>query len=114
MFTYIDFHSSPITNILKSILLELPFSRKCESEADYIGLLLMAGSCYNPNEALTFWSKMASTTNHTKFSFISTHPTHGHRIENIKSWLPEAQTIYNNGNCKENLFLFSSLNKFNF
>ena len=96
---------------MKNILLDLPFSRKCENEADYIGLLLMAKACYNPEEAVELWKRMSekSQSNPEVISFLSTHPTNSKRIENIKSWLPRAKKLYYNSECQE--FLFSSLNK---
>ena len=96
---------------MKNILLDLPFSRKCENEADYIGLLLMAKACYNPEEAVELWKRMSekSQSNPEVISFLSTHPTNSKRIENIKSWLPRAKKLYDNSECQE--FLFSSLNE---
>ena len=81
----IDFHN-PLTNLMKNILLDLPFSRKCESEADYIGLLLMAKSCYNPEESIELWKRMAQNNSNSQnlTSFLSTHPSHSKRIENLR------------------------------
>lgn len=92
---------------MKNVLLDLPFSRKCETEADYIGLLLMAKSCYNPEEAVELWKRMASVNNsaaQNAASFLSTHPSHKKRIENIRSWLPEAKTLFDNSECYNSLF----------
>lgn len=95
---------------MKNILLDLPFSRNCENEADYIGLLLMAKACYNPEEAIGLWQRMSekSRIDPEVISFLSTHPTNSKRIENIRSWLPNAKRLYDNSECQE--FLFSSLN----
>ncbi len=86
---------------MKTILLDLPFSRKCESEADYIGLLLMAKACYNPREAVELWKRMSqlSATDPAIASFLSTHPSHKKRIENIILWLDEAKIIYESSGC---------------
>lgn len=86
---------------MKTILLDLPFSRKCESEADYIGLLLMAKACYDPEEAVDLWRRMSkiSTNNPPLGSFLSTHPSHKERIENIQEWLDEAKQIYDSSGC---------------
>jgi len=89
---------------MKAILLDLPFSRKCESEADYIGLLLMASACYNPEEAINLWTRMSGMSKGDSFSFFSTHPVHKDRIENIRAWLPDALRIYNRSDCQESLF----------
>jgi len=37
----------------------LPFSRKHESEADYMGLVFMTMAGYNPNVAVGFWQRMS-------------------------------------------------------
>ena len=112
LFLYLDFHN-PLTNLMKNILLDLPFSRKCESEADYIGLLLMAKSCYNPEESIELWKRMAqnnSNNSQNLTSFLSTHPSHSKRIENLRSWLPEAKEIFDNSECY-NYLLSSFYNK---
>ncbi len=100
LIVFLDLHN-PFANFMKTILLDLPFSRKCESEADYIGLMLMAKSCYNPEEATKLWKRMSKVSPSAPAigSFLSTHPSHSQRIENIESWLSEAQVIYNSSDC---------------
>jgi predicted Zn-dependent protease len=69
----------------------LPFSRAQESEADHIGLLLMARAGYDPHGALEFWKRMEESANDKSTSeFLSTHPSHGTREQQIAAWLPEA------------------------
>jgi predicted Zn-dependent protease len=70
----------------------LPFSRLHESEADYIGLLLMSRACFDPNEAAKFWQRMAkaSGSDNQPAEFTSTHPSHDTRIQQLKQWVPEA------------------------
>ena len=74
----------------------LPYSRTQESEADHIGLLLMARAGYNPREALAFWQRMekVSGASGQPPEFISTHPSHGTREQQIEAWLPEALRYY--------------------
>jgi len=73
----------------------LPFSRLHESEADRMGLIFMAMAGYNPNEAVSFWQRMADMKNgQSPPEFLSTHPSDATRIRQIKSWLPEAMTYY--------------------
>jgi len=70
----------------------LPFSRSNESEADKIGLTLMAIAGYNPDEAVSFWSRMAANSGGGGgSSFMSTHPSNQERIDNLKKLIPEAK-----------------------
>lgn len=73
----------------------LPFSRLHESEADRMGLIFMAMAGYNPNDAVSFWQRMADMKNgQSPPEFLSTHPSDATRIRQIKSWLPEAMKYY--------------------
>ncbi len=73
----------------------LPFSRKHEYEADYIGLILMSKAGYNPNSAVDFWKRMLKLSAGRNIpEFLSTHPNDEKRIENIKNHLPEAMKYY--------------------
>ena len=68
----------------------LPFSRKHELEADRLGLIFMTIAGYNPEEAIPFWTRMASAGSGQKPpEFMSTHPSDAHRIEQIKALMPE-------------------------
>jgi predicted Zn-dependent protease len=73
----------------------LPFSRDHESEADVIGLTYMARAGYDPREAVAFWERMteASRGNQPP-EFMSTHPSHGTRIERLKAAIPKALEEY--------------------
>jgi predicted Zn-dependent protease len=73
----------------------LPFSRKHESEADYIGILLAADAGYDPRESIHLWERMEKLSGGGGPSeFLSTHPGHETRIEQLKQWMPEAMGIY--------------------
>jgi predicted Zn-dependent protease len=72
----------------------LPYGRQQESEADYIGLILMARAGYDPREAVPFWERMAAQGEGEPPEFLSTHPNHGTRIEDLRKRLPEAIAIY--------------------
>ncbi len=69
----------------------LPYSRKHEFEADYIGLLLMKKSGYNPQAAVGFWQKMKAMSEKAPKTpdFLSTHPSDEARIKNIEKRLAE-------------------------
>lgn len=72
----------------------LAYSRKHESEADHMGLYFMAYAGYNPNEAVSFWQRMAAAGGQKPPEFISTHPSDQRRISDIKKELPEAMKYY--------------------
>lgn len=73
----------------------LPFSRSHESEADHIGLHLMAKAGYDPRLAVAFWTRMEQAAKGNRpAEFLSTHPSDEHRIKQIESWLPEVLPIY--------------------
>jgi predicted Zn-dependent protease len=69
----------------------LPFSRSHESEADHIGLILMAVAGYNPDESVPFWERMGSLGGGGIPQFLSTHPSHETRIRDLRGWIPEAR-----------------------
>ena len=62
----------------------LPFSRKHESEADEIGLYLMAMAGYNPNEAAPFWGRMTKSGGSRPPEFLSTHPDPTNRSQKLR------------------------------
>ena len=73
----------------------LPFSRKHESEADYIGILLAADAGYDPRESVSLWERMGQLSRGGGPSeFLSTHPSHETRIDQLKQWMPEAMGIF--------------------
>jgi predicted Zn-dependent protease len=73
----------------------LPFGRAQESEADHIGLILMAKAGYDPSAAVPFWERMSKAQQSGQtFEFLSTHPSDQTRINQIKQWLPEAMSYY--------------------
>ena len=72
----------------------LPFSRKHESEADYIGLLFAAQAGYDPQEAVRVWERMRAAGGGQPPEFMSTHPGHGTRIKQLQKWMPEAMALY--------------------
>ncbi len=83
----------------------LPHTRKQESEADSIGLKLMAKAGYDPREAISFWERMSGCpkqmigrycfrSNAAIPEFLSTHPSDVTRIRQIETWLPSAMRHY--------------------
>ena len=74
----------------------LPWSRTQESEADHIGLILMAKAGYDPEAALALWQRMEKLEGKSSqpAEFLSTHPGYGTRQHDIQTWLPEAQRYF--------------------
>lgn len=85
-------------NVAGNVGIILPYSRKHESEADYMGLILMSKAGYNPNEAISFWQRMSANKSGSQSSisnFLSTHPTDEKRIKDLQIHLKEALSYYN-------------------
>ena len=72
----------------------LPFSRSHESEADHIGIDLMAAAGYDPREAPRFWVRMVKATGSGGSEFLSTHPSHERRIADLEKWVEEALPLF--------------------
>lgn len=70
----------------------LPFSRSHETEADKIGIYLMAIAGYNPEEASVLWERMkANSGGEAPPEFMSTHPSNDSRIQNLRSLTANAK-----------------------
>ncbi|SDN45188.1 M48 family metallopeptidase [Vreelandella arcis] len=85
----------------------LPFSRRHESEADTIGLQLMAQAGFDPRASVTLWQNMQKATSGGQPpAWMSTHPSQGQRIDGLEADMNNALATYeqarNNGrtpNC---------------
>ena len=75
--------------------LSLPNSRTQETEADLMGLELMARAGYNPNAAITLWKKMQNAEGRGEPpQFLSTHPVSPTRIANLQAMMPKVMPLY--------------------
>ena len=74
----------------------LPYSRAQESEADYIGVLLMAKAGYDPRESVGLWQRMSRRGGSRGPEYLSTHPNPETRIAQLQGWLPQAIQYYQN------------------
>ena len=87
-------------------LLELaigrPRSRAQESEADVIGLMMMAQSCYNPEAAVTLWKNMQVIEKKMPVppELLSTHPSSAHRQARLQELLPKAIEVSMDSGCQ--------------
>jgi predicted Zn-dependent protease len=73
-----------------------PYSRTHETEADLIGIKLMAEAGYDPSEAPIFWERFsAAKDGETPMEFLSTHPSDARRASDLRASLPDALKIYN-------------------
>jgi metalloendopeptidase OMA1, mitochondrial len=72
----------------------LPYSRAHESEADHIGILLMAKAGYDPAESIALWERMEQSGGSRQPEWLSSHPNPGTRRAQLREWLPEARRYY--------------------
>ena len=82
----------------------LPYSRKHESEADEMGIHILAKAGYDPNEAPKFWERFASAKNgDAPAEFLSTHPSDERRASALRALLPQALEEYQTAPTKHGI-----------
>jgi len=91
--------SGNLPYFILDLALSRPGSRKMESEADFIGLLMMAKACYDPSAAVGLWQRMAKAEQNAPPQWLSTHPASENRIVRIQEWLPQAEEKRNQSEC---------------
>ncbi|KAI7697462.1 hypothetical protein SSS_03401 [Sarcoptes scabiei] len=106
----IAFIGTTVSRILLKIGMETPYNKMLETEADEVGLILAAKACFDIREATVFWDDMAfleksdlaailgSSDLPINLDFLSTHPTHNERSENLDK-LIEKTLKYRNNEC---------------
>ena len=75
-------------------LLTLKFSRDDETEADLVGMELAARAGYDPEAGVRLWQKMQQASKGAPPQWMSTHPSSGSRINEIRDKLPKVQPLY--------------------
>ncbi|KAG9045691.1 hypothetical protein FS837_005847 [Tulasnella sp. UAMH 9824] len=91
-----------------TLLMSLPNSRAMESEADNVGLRLMAQACFDPRESVRMWERMSEIEKQQRggglFSFgggdfLQTHPANEKRILALQQWIPNALSVRAASSC---------------
>ena len=97
---------------ISHLLLELPYSRNMETEADIVGIELASKACFDVREAPVFWGKMQmleeialqmeGTENGSELpEFLSTHPSHANRQNNLSDLIPKALETRSTCGCNK-------------
>lgn len=100
----IDFTS--VISATVAIGLELPFSRRCEHEADLLGIQLMSAACFDPRVAPAVYSKLGQAEVQQKEinKYLSTHPTGQDRAKKLNEALPSALARFSASGCSESRY----------
>ncbi|MFZ2314015.1 MAG: M48 family metallopeptidase [Methylobacter sp.] len=73
----------------------MPYSRVHESEADMIGVDLMARAGFDPRQSIGLWQKMErASQGRNPIEFMSTHPSHATRIQDLENHMPQAMGLF--------------------
>ena len=70
------------------------FSREDETEADLVGMDLAARAGYDPRAGIKLWEKMSAVSKGQPPQWLSTHPSHQTRIEEIRAQLDRTMPLY--------------------
>ncbi|MCC7259231.1 MAG: M48 family metallopeptidase [Gammaproteobacteria bacterium] len=84
-----------LAGMVASLGLSLPFSRSEESEADTVGLRYMARAGFDPRQSVRLWQNMQRKDKLGPPEMLSTHPSSGHRIDELIAQFPESLQFYN-------------------
>ena len=83
-----------IAGTVANVTLNLPKSREAESEGDRIGIELAARAGYDPNAAISLWEKMAKLSKSQPPKWLSTHPPHQDRINDLRTYAQKVMPLY--------------------
>lgn len=78
----------------------LPYGRSQETEADLLGLDLMARAGFDPRESTDLWRNMAAAGGEQPPEFLSTHPSHETRIETLTERMPRGLKLYSQAQAR--------------
>ncbi|GGI82963.1 Zn-dependent protease [Shewanella hanedai] len=72
----------------------LPYGREQESEADVMGVELMARAGFDPSQSMVLWQNMAKQGGGQSPELLSTHPSHDHRIDDLSNMQAQVVPLY--------------------
>ncbi len=90
----LDSRTAEMARQVATVAVSLPYSRRMESEADEVGLLLAARAGYDPRAAVSLWRKMQQQGGGAGPEWLSTHPDSGRRIEALQRAIPNVMPVY--------------------
>lgn len=76
------------------LMLTLPNSRDAETEADRMGVELAARAGYDPRAAISLWQKMAQRSAGQPPEWLSTHPSHARRTQDLTRYAQIVMPLY--------------------
>lgn len=85
---------APMANSVADVGLQLPNSREAETEADTVGLKLAAKAGYNPESAVSLWTKMLQVEGASVPEWLSTHPDIQSRLAHVKQEAQKLMPVY--------------------
>ena len=98
----LGYDSTALPSFFLDLAYKKPGSRKQETEADHLGLLMMAKSCYDPRAAVRLWERMEVEERKRGGSvpaLLSTHPSSKGRRKMLEGWMEEAEMRREGSEC---------------
>jgi len=87
--------NTQLAQTVADVTISLPHSRQQETEADRIGVELMARAGYDPHEAVNLWNKMSKLAGGSQPpQFLSTHPSNESRIADVTKDADKVMPLY--------------------
>ncbi|HYL88551.1 MAG TPA: M48 family metallopeptidase [Burkholderiales bacterium] len=86
--------NTQLAQTIADVTISLPHSRQQETEADRIGVELMARAGYDPHEAVSLWQKMNKLGGSQPPQFLSTHPSNASRIADVTQDADKVMALY--------------------